>query len=242
MATSTREQRATGMTLLDGDHLIDAFAASGGTAEILAIGETALEKSANRIHFESLDARQKLVLADALLRAVSPVASPSGLVAAIPVPAARPFPVTPVSCLLLEGIQDPGNLGALLRTAASAGLDQVLLSPGSAFAWSPKVMRAAMGAHFMLSIHENADLPRVADEFGGKVLATAPQGGVTLYEADLGGPLAWIFGAEGGGVSESLRSRASLILTVPMPGRMESLNVAATAAICLFEQVRRSAA
>ena len=144
------------------------------------------------------------------------------------------------SCLLLEGIQDPGNLGSLLRSAVAAGLKQAFLSKGCVFAWSPKVLRAGQGAHFFLDLHESAPLTAIAERFPGTVVATDPRAGASLFDADLSGRIAWIFGAEGGGVSPALAACAGLRLRIPMAGPAESLNVAAAAAICLFEQVRQT--
>ena len=136
-------------------------------------------------------------------------------------------------------MQDPGNLGTVLRTAAAAGIGQALLSPGCAAAWSPKVLRAGQGAHFALAIHEEADLAAFMADYRGMTAATCLDGATSLYEARWTGPLAWIFGAEGQGVRPELVAAAQLRIKIPMPGAVESLNVGAAAAVCLFEAVRR---
>ncbi len=141
--------------------------------------------------------------------------------------------------LLLEDIQDPGNLGSMLRSAAAAGCDAVFLSPGCADAWSPRVLRAAMGGHFCLAIHESQDLKVVAHAFSGTLLATSLQASRTLYECDLTSPVAFMMGNEGAGLSDDLLRLATHPVTIPMPGKVESLNVAAATAICLFEVVRQ---
>jgi TrmH family RNA methyltransferase len=143
------------------------------------------------------------------------------------------------SCLLLENIQDPGNLGSILRTAVAAGVPQVFLSKGSVFAWAPKVIRAGMGAHFSLSIFEEVDVSEFARAFRGAVVAMEPRAAASLYDLDLTGPVAWAFGNEGAGLSESIGRLATHRVRIPMPGAAESLNVAAAAAICLFEQIRQ---
>ena len=102
--------------------------------------------------------------------------------------------------------------------------------------------RAGQGAHFLLSIHEKALLTDVSRGFQGKVVATDPRAAIDLYHADLSGPVAWLFGNEGSGLSAELAAVATLRVRIPMPGPAESLNVAAAAAICLFEQVRQNAA
>jgi len=229
------------MTLLDGEHLIESYAQTGGTPKILAVSESALETTGAGALFESTPADEKWVLSDSLLRSLSPVDTPVGLVAVISIPDNLSVTSAGQSCLLLEGIQDPGNVGTMLRTAAAAGITDVLLSPGCAFAWSPKVMRAGQGAHFQLSIREDADLLVAAKAFQGKVIATLPRADRTLFEADLRGPVAWMFGSEGAGLSEGMASCATESVSIPMPGKTESLNVAAALAVCLFEQVRQKA-
>jgi TrmH family RNA methyltransferase len=139
----------------------------------------------------------------------------------------------------VEGLPDPANLGSMLRTAAAAGLKQVFLGTGCAFAWSPKVLRAGQGAHFALSIYEGVALGPLAARFPGTVVATDPHGGASLFALDLTGPIAWVFGGEGTGVSPALGAHATVRARIPMPGPAESLNVAAAAAVCLFEQVRQ---
>ncbi|MET0441218.1 MAG: RNA methyltransferase, partial [Casimicrobiaceae bacterium] len=145
--------------------------------------------------------------------------------------------------LLLEDLQDPGNVGTVLRTSAAAGVDQVLLSKHCAFAWSPKVLRAAQGAHFLTTVAEDTDLTAWATQFraaGGRVVALEPHGGEPLFDAPLGMPLALAVGNEGAGLSEALLAVADARVTIPMPGGMESLNAAAAAAVALFECLRRS--
>jgi len=143
--------------------------------------------------------------------------------------------------VFLEGIQDPGNVGAILRSAAAFGISDAVLDAHCADAWSPKVLRAAMGAHFSMQIAERADLAKSMDRFAGKIACAVPRGGVPIAGADLSGRIGWLFGAEGRGVSEALAARATLKVTIPMPGGAESLNVAAAAAICFYELSRRGA-
>src|SRR6185369_11156341 len=133
----------------------------------------------------------------------------------------------------------------MLRSAAGAGVAQVLLSKHCAFAWSPKVLRAGQGAHFRVAIHEDVDLPAWAADYraaGGEVVATAVAGGTSLFSTPLAGRIALAIGNEGGGLSDALLAQATRRVTIPMPGGIESLNVAAAAAVCLFECLRQRAA
>jgi TrmH family RNA methyltransferase len=146
------------------------------------------------------------------------------------------------ACVLLEDIQDPGNLGSIFRSAAAAGIAEVFLSPGCADPWSPRVLRAGSGSHFSLRIREDADLVATAGLYADRAIATVRDGPISVFDADLTGNVAVIFGNEGMGISAELRARASVAVTIPMPGAAESLNVAAAAAVCLFERVRQLAA
>jgi TrmH family RNA methyltransferase len=107
------------------------------------------------------------------------------------------------SAVLLDGVQDPGNVGSILRSAAAAGIRQVYCSAGTAFCWSPKVLRAAMGAHFVLEIFENADLAALVRTARVPVLATSGYAAERMYDVDLRGPAAWVLGHEGQGVSKT---------------------------------------
>jgi TrmH family RNA methyltransferase len=145
-------------------------------------------------------------------------------------------------CLLLDDVQDPGNVGSMLRSAAAAGIEQVLLSKHCAFAWSPKVLRAGQGAHFYVELHEDVDLAAWARDFreaGGAVVAMVATGGTDLYDTPFDAHMALAIGNEGAGISAALAAQATRRVTIPMPGGVESLNAAAAAAVCLFECVRR---
>jgi TrmH family RNA methyltransferase len=141
--------------------------------------------------------------------------------------------------LVLDGVQDPGNVGSMLRSAAAAGVAQVFMSQHCAFAWSPKVLRAGQGAHFHLAIFEGIDLGGWARAYRGKVVAMVAAEGTSLYDADLTGPVAIAIGNEGAGLSDDLVAAARSRVTIPMPGGFESLNAAAAAAISLYECVRQ---
>ncbi len=236
LAESGRERRKAGQTLLDGVHLVEAYEAALGPVERLIIAESALAAGEAAAFAEG---RNPVVLADGLMRDLGLVDTPSGLLAVAGIPTAIAAPDLGDDAVLLDGVQDPGNVGTLLRTAAAAGIRQALLSPACAAAWSPKVLRAGQGAHFALSIHEGVDLADFMANYRGTTAVTTLEQATPLYEARWDGPLAWVFGAEGQGVGPALRAAARLKVRIPMPGAVESLNVAAAAAICLFEALRR---
>ncbi len=239
LAASSRERRETGTTILEGAHLGYAYCQSGGTAETLIASESAYADPSLRALFERTPAREQLLLDDGLMARISQVVTTTGLAAVVRTPGILPLPDSVDSCLMLEGIQDPGNLGSVLRTAAASGVRQIFLSPGSVFAWAPKVVRAGQGAHFSLSIYENVSFESLRGRVRGTVLATMPHAELSIFEADLRGPVAWLFGNEGAGLSRDAEALAENRVRIPMPGGVESLNVAAAAAICLFEQVRQ---
>lgn len=241
LATSTRERRKAGLALLDGLHLISAYRARGGVPEQLILSESGAAEAEVLRLARGAAGLPPLVLGDSLFNEIAQVATPTGLVALIRTPRATALPDKIGQCVMLENIQDAGNLGSILRSTAAAGISTVLLSQGCAFVWSSKVLRAGMGAHFSLDIHDNVDLRAAARSLSGRLLCASSHADKSIYQADLRGPLAWAFGNEGAGLSEELSTLAAERLRIPMPGGAESLNVAAAAAICMFEQVRQRA-
>lgn len=236
LADSASQRRASQQTLLDGDHLIEALLASGSMPLQLLLGDiTALAYWQTRC--PQIPIVQMTI---PLLAALSPVKTPSGVMALIDIP--KPVDRNQAHCaILLEKIQDPGNLGSMLRSAAAAGVEVAYLSTGCADAWSPKVLRGGMGAHFALQIIEQADLSDIAQHFNGVVYSTVLDAPVGLYACDLTGPVAFAFGNEGVGLSSALQQVSHQAIHIPMPGQMESLNAATALAVCLFERVRQMA-
>lgn len=236
LAESGRERRKTGLMLLDGVHLVEAYEAAFAAVDTLVVAESAL---ANSEIADLLGGREAVLLAEGLMRELGLVDTPSGLLAIAAMPRQTATVDLQADAILLDGVQDPGNVGTLLRTAAAAGVAQAILGPGCASPWSPKVLRAGQGAHFALSIHEEVDLAAFMADYQGTTAVTTLDRASSLYEAKWSGPLAWVFGAEGQGVSPQLLAAAGLRIRIPMPGKVESLNVAAAAAVCLFEALRR---
>ena len=237
LTISSRHRNKAGQTLLDGAHLLKAYLDAGNLPRHVLLNSAALqdeEVTALLVQLTSVPVTQ---LDDKLFAELSELKTTTGMLALIDLQQAEID--APRFALLLEAIQDPGNLGSMLRSAAAAGCDAVFLSAACADAWSPKVLRAAMGGHFCLAIHEGQNLLSVAGAFSGKLLATTLQASSSLYECDLSGNIAFMMGNEGAGLSAELLACATHPVTIPMPGRVESLNVAAATAICLFEAVRQ---
>lgn len=253
LATSAGARRKLGRTLLDGVHLCEVFLQQRGLPLFCVVSES------GRQHAEvaALLARCHevcIVLPDALYQALSQVEHGVGLFFVIELPgfsglgadgagsgqALDSIPALQQNAVLLDNVQDPGNLGSILRSAAAAGIKQVWCSPGTAQAWSPKVLRAGMGAHFLLNIIEQVDLLMLVQHAAIPVIATSSYASQTLYQLDLQQPVAWLFGHEGQGVDPALLAASPCQISIPHLGQMESLNVAACAAVCFFEQCRQN--
>jgi len=239
LATSSAERRRQGLSLIEGAHLLEALLDSGGKPESIVVNRAAAGNPAVARLVSRATPARVTELADALFNALSAVESPTGVIACVKTPGARKVPATAPLVLLLHDIQDPGNVGTLLRSAAAAGAGHVVLSDKCAFAWSPKVLRAAMGAHFALNIVEGADLADFVGTYRGTSIALSADANTSLYDLDLRGPVAFLVGNEGAGLPEGLRVAATRRGRIPMPGRAESLNAGVAGSLCLFEAVRQ---
>lgn len=229
-----RERRA----LLEGLHLVRAHLDSGAKPVALLVSESGAAKAeiATLVRHAGL---APVVVADALFRWIGDTTAPTGLAAEIALPESRPDIAGARHAVFLDGVQDAGNVGAILRSAAAFGVELAVLGRGCADAWSPKVLRAAMGGHFSLRVVQVDELAAALSEFPGTRVCAAAAGGSAPHLLDLTGPLGWIFGSEGQGVSPVVAARASLTASVPLAPGSESLNVAAAAAILFYERARQ---
>ncbi len=237
-ADNAKERRTEGKTLLDGVHLIESYMATFGMPEVLIIPEGRSSIEATGL-IQELSDISTVMLPTLMFSELTPVASSTGILALVKLPQLTP-PESPAFVLMLEDIQDPGNLGSILRTAAAAGVQCAYLSTGCTDAWSPKSLRGGQGAQFVLPIVERADLIRELEHFAGVSYATAMDG-ESLYSQDLTGPTAFVIGNEGNGLSAQAIAAARKKIHISMAeSSVESLNAAAAAAICLFERKRQS--
>lgn len=228
--------RRQGQVWLEGDHLCRALLARGGRPEVGVFAQGLWPQApASWVAASS----RCVVLPDALFEGLSALESPArmGFVMALP---PQPVVVPDVPTVILDRLQDAGNVGAILRCAAAFGFRQVLALKGTAALWSPKVLRAGMGAHFGLSLVESV-LPESLDALTVPVLTTSSHEGQWLHRTDLPWPCAWAFGHEGQGVGAQVAGRARLSLRITQPGGEESLNVATAAAICLHASAAAAA-
>lgn len=236
LADNARERRAEGQTLLDGVHLIKSYYEVFGEPELIIIPEGKSSAEANAL-MQQLEHVNTMMLPTLMFAELTPVASSTGILALVKTPQIVP-PSTINFALMLEDIQDPGNLGSMLRTALGAGVQAVYLSKGCTDAWSPKALRGGQGAQFLLPIFEGADIVEAMQNFAGNSYATTLNG-ASLYAQDLSQPTAFIIGNEGAGLSDKVVQAATHQISIPMHQHLESLNAAAAAAVCLFERSRQ---
>ncbi len=236
LAAQPDAYRKQGRVWLEGEHLCRAWLqhAPGSGVQAL-IGESAWVVPALRELASRADA--VALLPDALMRGIGTLDAPAPLAFEVAWPGAGTVhPGRP--SIVLDRVQDAGNVGTILRSAAAFGCTQVVALKGTAALWSPKVMRAGMGAHFALNLIDAAD-PAVLDELDVPLLATSSHAATALHRAALPWPCAWLLGHEGQGVADTLMQRCTQTVRIAQPGGEESLNVAVAAAICMYESARR---
>ena len=228
LAQDTTAYRKQGRVWLEGDHLCRAALVRGLRAPVAVFSESFWPQAQAEY---AQDAIKIIVIADALFAYISGLESPArmGFILDLPAPAAlQPGAAT----VVLDRVQDAGNVGSILRSASAFGFRQVVAIKGSAALWSPKVLRAGMGAHFALDLIEGAVLEDL-QALAVPMLVTSSHAGDFLHRAALPWPCAWVMGHEGQGVSPALEAQAAQRIRIAQPGGEESLNVAAAAAICL---------
>ncbi len=239
---SGRERERSGMILLDGIHLVSDYAKRFGLSGAVILLDEAATRTAeiNAVLAGVATDTKRCEVATSAFRALSPVDTPTGIVALCPRPMVTNGLEQPDFNLLLDGIQDPGNLGSILRTAAATGVDSVILSATCADAWSPRCLRGGMGAQFTLPVSKVPNVGAVASGFAGRVIATSSHQGLALMDADLSGPALVMFGGEGTGLQPELIAIADATLRIPLRSDIESLNVGAAVAMTCYERMRQA--
>jgi TrmH family RNA methyltransferase len=228
--------RKFGEIWLEGEHLCAAYLARGGPAPHCVIGESGWSDPA--LHELAVRCEAVTVVADPLLAGLSGLDSPASIGLVVPWRGGASIVRGDEPTVVLDRLQDAGNVGTILRSAAAFGFTQVVALTGTAALWSPKVVRAGMGAHFGLHLVEQADVHSL-DALTLPLVATSSHAAESIDHAALPWPCAWLFGHEGQGVSAELMQRSALTVGIPQPGGEESLNVAAAAAVCLYESARQ---
>jgi len=221
--------RKEGLVWLEGDHLCRAALARGLAPQIAVFAESYWPKAPAEW---AANTGKTVVISDALWSEFSGLESPAPMGFVMALPSASPL-LPDVATVILDRVQDAGNVGSILRSAAAFGFKQVMALKGTAALWSPKVLRAGMGAHFGLQLMEGLE-PDALLALNVPLVVTSSHEGAYLHEQTLPSPCAWVMGHEGQGVSASLMARAQVLVRIAQPGGEESLNVGAAAAICLY--------
>jgi len=238
LARSSRARREQGTLLLEGVHLVRAYSDRFGAYSMrLFVRQSARDHP--EIAALAAGPAPVLVLDDGLFDRAAPVQSSVGILAL----ASKPSPAAPIHAngfhVLLDAVQDPGNVGAIVRSAAAAGAVAAHLSSNCADPWSPKALRGGMGAQFVIRIEQHADLAAAASNLGAPLFACAASARQSLFDADLRRAAGFIIGGEGAGISSALLKQAHELLRVPMSEGIESLNAAAAAAVVFYERYRQ---
>jgi len=236
LADDGASYRRLGVILLEGEHLCAAWLARPQAPVLHAIVSTAAWDEPGLRKLAQAAAEVAIVDA-ATLSQLGTLESPAPIAFLVPAPD-RPTVGAGEPTLVLDRIQDPGNVGSVLRSAAAFGFTQAIALVGTAALWAPKVVRAGMGAHFGLRLIEGAD-EAILGELAVPLFGTSSHAGQRLDEFALPWPCAWVFGHEGQGVADGVARRCRGMLAIPQPGGGESLNVAAAAAVCLYETARQ---
>jgi len=229
LAHDSTAYRKEGLVWLEGDHLCRAVLARGLKPQMAVFSESFWPQAPAQW---SAVAGKTLVITDALWPEFSALESPAAMGFVMTLPAA-PALQADAATVVLDRVQDAGNVGSILRSAAAFGFGQVLALKGTAALWSPKVLRAGMGAHFGLQLIEGLELEDL-QALAVPLVVTSSHEGAYLHQQKLPSPCAWVMGHEGQGVSAGLSAMARLSVRIAQPGGEESLNVGAAAAICLY--------
>jgi RNA methyltransferase, TrmH family len=237
LSDNKRERSKEAKTLLDGVHLIEAYVQAFGEPELLIVPEGKSSQEAVGL-MQQLGDVNTIMFPTLMFAELTPVVSSTGILALVSIPTVK-VPEVVHFALVLEDIQDPGNLGSMLRTALGAGVDAVYLSKGCTDAWSPKSLRGGQGAQFHVPIIESVDIVETLANFAGNSYSTTLDG-ESLYRYDLKKPTAFVIGNEGAGLSRSAILASTHQVSIPMNPKLESLNAATAAAICLFERKRQT--
>ena len=230
-------RKKQGQTVLEGTHLGLAWVEQKRRINSIFTTEKNLEHPDICDILDEYDG-SVFVIAESLYRDLSTLGTTLPFLAIVDLPSSSQALQFDLDTLILENVQDPGNVGTLLRSAAAAGIQQVVCTKGSASLWSPRVLRAGMGAHFAIKTFENIQLEDILERFEIPVYVTSSHRSTSLYDQDLKQPCVWVLGNEGQGVSEYALAHANAV-SIPQPGGQESLNVAIAGSICFFEMVRQ---
>jgi TrmH family RNA methyltransferase len=241
LATNPRAVRESKQTLAEGLHLAQAIVQARWPVEAALVRRGAGAAAIEAVLGALPSRTECFQLSASLYDRIAPVEHGVGLVLVIPIEAAPPPLAARDDLVYLDAIQDPSNVGAVFRSAAAAGVQHVLCGPGTAAAWSPRSLRAAMGAHFRIRISEAVGADALASALDGAWIGAVVAEAPSLWSCRIpSAPVGWAFGSEGAGLSDAVLAQCRIRVRIPLERSIESLNVAAAAAVCLFERRRRA--
>ncbi len=240
LLSQSKARRQSRQTVLEGVHLLQSYLEAGGKPVQVYLPESKANHHEIRRLIEEIPVNLMTWVSNEALSKITSLTDSDDVMTLIDIPHEQAWPKQG-DCVVLECVQDPGNVGTIIRNAAACAIPHLILSQDCADVWSPKVLRAGMGAHFLLNIHSRVPMMQWLGEFQDTVWATAlsEHNNFNLYDMSLRQPAAWVFGNEGSGVSAEVLEKVNASVKIPMLGRTESLNVAMAATVCLFEQMRQ---
>ena len=232
-----KERREAGAFVAEGVRLVEEAVKANWTCRFALYDETLSERGRSQV--ESLKSRGVDVeeVSTSVMKSISETEAPQGILAVLEF-TNLPIPQSPNFILIPDQIRDPGNLGALLRSAAASGVQAVLIPPETTDAFAPKVLRSGMGAHFRLPIHAMT-WEEIKNTTNGLQVYVADMDGSSCWDMDLSKPIALIVGNEAEGASESARKLANGKISIPMSGETESLNAGVAGSVLMFEVMRQ---
>lgn len=232
-----RTRKKSRQTVIEGVHLVEAYLKQTPAVHRLIVSESATAHDEVLPLLSQIDPKQITIISDTLYQQIRTLGDSVSVMAVIDIPH-RSLPTISGDCLILDGLQDLGNIGTLLRTASAVGIQTVITSPNTAHLWSPKCLRAGMGAHFSISIYEHIAVNEILQKLKTPLYATSSHTNKVIYDHDLTGPIAWVLGHEGQGVRDEFLNNA-IPIALPQPGGQESLNVGIAGSVCFYEMLRQ---
>ncbi len=253
LLTSHRYRKKNALSVVEGTHLIDASLKANYPIKQLLISNKILDKNFNvsteletTQHHEITNIIERcqaknipiITIESHLYQDIRTLGTGIDIMAIIPITSTALSDNIEQDCLILNDVQDSGNVGTLLRTAAAIGINNIICTANTASVWSPKALRAGMGGQFSLTIYEKVSLDDLINNIQVPMMATSSHTDQTIYQTDLSNPVAWVMGHEGQGVCSQLLEQATPV-TIPQPNGQESLNVAIAGALCMYEMLRQ---
>lgn len=237
LLTQHRTRKKSGQTVIEGVHLLDAYLAQGLQVDKILVSQRASTHSEVLPLLDSTSLKDIIIVADSLYKQIRTLGQGIDIMAIIDVPSPTLGDITG-DCLILDGVQDAGNAGTLLRSASAVGITTIITTSNTAHLWSPKALRAGMGANFALNIYEQIPHDEILAKVKTPLYATSSHADKLIYHHDLTCPVAWVLGHEGQGVSDIFLNNATPI-ALPQPNGQESLNVGVAGSVCFYEMLRQ---